>query len=86
MWGSFPCFLCSSPIPSHPVLCFERKENFRVYIWLKGCLTLASLPGKEREGKEKREGWRGISRMGEGGAGGNLLGNIYVKSDLEKGE
>lgn len=83
-----PCFLCSAPIPSHPIRCCERKENFRVYIWLKGCPTLASTPGRERKGKEgMREGGRrwGISRMGEGGACGNFLGNISVKSDLEAG-
>lgn len=58
----FPCFLCSSPIPSHPILCFERKENFRFYIWLKGSLTLASIPvegkgeGREEEREEGKEG------------------------------
>lgn len=60
----------------------ERKRKLhRVYIWLKGCLTLASFP--ERKGKEG--GREGIRRMGEGGAGGNVLRNIFVKSDLEKG-
>lgn len=79
-------FVLFSHSLSRNTLLPERKRKLhRVYIWLKGCLTLASFP--ERKGKEGgvAGGREGISRMGEGGAGGNVLRNIYVKSDLEKG-